>query len=163
MLEEAQAFICKSIEDVDGGAKFRQDHWTRENGDVGVTAVMAGGKVRATPNTYSQTRLCSRSDPHTPDPPPASPISVPPPAALTTPPPPPQVWEKAGCNLAVVRGEMPYDSFRLADDRAKHQGIDRASGYKPGEGPPPPGPEPARDGDERRQDVCEQRRARPAV
>jgi coproporphyrinogen III oxidase len=47
MLEEAQAFICKSIEDVDGGAKFRLDHWTRENGDVGVTAVMADGKVLA--------------------------------------------------------------------------------------------------------------------
>ena len=45
MLEEAQAFICKSVEDVDGGAKFRLDEWTRENGDVGVTAVMAGGKV----------------------------------------------------------------------------------------------------------------------
>ena len=43
-----------------------------------------------------------------------------------------QVWEKAGCNLAVVRGSMPYESFRLADDRLKHQGIDRASGYKPG-------------------------------
>jgi len=87
MLEEAQAFICKSVEDVDGGAKFRLDQWTRENGDVGVTAVMAGGKV----------------------------------------------WEKAGCNLAVVRGSMPFESFRLADDRARHQGIDRASGYKPGD------------------------------
>ncbi len=45
MLEEAQAFITKSVEDVDGEAKFRLDHWTRDNGDVGVTAVMANGRV----------------------------------------------------------------------------------------------------------------------
>jgi hypothetical protein len=36
---------------------------------------------------------------------------------------------------------MPYENFRLADDRVKHQGIDRASGYKPGAIPRTQAPE----------------------
>jgi len=45
MLREVQNFVCKSVEEVDGLAKFRRDEWTREDGGGGVSAVLAGGKV----------------------------------------------------------------------------------------------------------------------
>eukprot|EP00349_Pseudokeronopsis_sp_Brazil_P008069 CAMPEP_0202967838 /NCGR_PEP_ID=MMETSP1396-20130829/12860_1 /ASSEMBLY_ACC=CAM_ASM_000872 /TAXON_ID= /ORGANISM="Pseudokeronopsis sp., Strain Brazil" /LENGTH=370 /DNA_ID=CAMNT_0049693375 /DNA_START=67 /DNA_END=1176 /DNA_ORIENTATION=- len=42
---DAQAKICKAIEEVDGEGKFRSDAWTRENGGGGISRVLAGGKV----------------------------------------------------------------------------------------------------------------------
>jgi coproporphyrinogen III oxidase len=45
MLREVQDHVCKSVEEVDGGAKFRRDEWSREDGGGGVSAVMGGGKV----------------------------------------------------------------------------------------------------------------------
>ncbi len=101
MLEEAQAFICKSVEDVDGGATFRLDHWTRENGDVGVTAVMAGGKVPLPPSLQPSS--------HRSPPLPHVERLRPAPAKPLTPPASTQVWEKAGCNLAVVRGGITLE------------------------------------------------------
>eukprot|EP00291_Cryptomonas_curvata_P017036 CAMPEP_0172170174 /NCGR_PEP_ID=MMETSP1050-20130122/11115_1 /TAXON_ID=233186 /ORGANISM="Cryptomonas curvata, Strain CCAP979/52" /LENGTH=351 /DNA_ID=CAMNT_0012841315 /DNA_START=105 /DNA_END=1156 /DNA_ORIENTATION=- len=87
MCREAQAAICKAVEDVDGEGKFKQDAWTREDGGGGISCVMAGGKV----------------------------------------------WEKAGCNLSVVYGTMPFEALQTANDRLKFNGIDRTKGYKPGE------------------------------
>eukprot|EP00960_Hanusia_phi_P053433 762070-Hanusia_phi.AAC.2 len=45
MLREAQDYICKSVENVDGGAKFQTDAWTREGGGGGISRVLANGKV----------------------------------------------------------------------------------------------------------------------
>jgi coproporphyrinogen III oxidase len=45
MLREAQISITKAIEDIDGGAIFREDCWTRENGGGGMSRVLTGGKV----------------------------------------------------------------------------------------------------------------------
>ncbi|EKX45131.1 plastid coproporphyrinogen oxidase [Guillardia theta CCMP2712] len=45
MLREAQDYICKSVENVDGGAKFQTDAWTREGGGGGISRVLTGGKV----------------------------------------------------------------------------------------------------------------------
>ncbi len=43
-----------------------------------------------------------------------------------------QVWEKAGCNLAVVHGTMPVEALFAANDRLKK------SDYKPGDAQPSP-------------------------
>ena len=45
MLREVQDHVCRSVEEVDGGAKFRRDSWSREDGGGGVSAVLANGKV----------------------------------------------------------------------------------------------------------------------
>eukprot|EP00607_Mallomonas_marina_P007625 CAMPEP_0182421424 /NCGR_PEP_ID=MMETSP1167-20130531/6813_1 /TAXON_ID=2988 /ORGANISM="Mallomonas Sp, Strain CCMP3275" /LENGTH=368 /DNA_ID=CAMNT_0024598555 /DNA_START=69 /DNA_END=1172 /DNA_ORIENTATION=- len=45
LCRNAQAKICKEIEDIDGVGKFRSDAWVRENGGGGVSRVLAGGKV----------------------------------------------------------------------------------------------------------------------
>jgi len=87
MLREAQAYICKSIEDCDGQGKFIEDPWAREDGGGGLTRVMSGGKV----------------------------------------------WEKAGVNLAVVHGTMPFEALNAANDRLKFSNNDRAKGYAPGD------------------------------
>ena len=46
MLREVQDHVCRSVEEVDGGAKFRRDEWTREDGGGGVSAVLSNGKVQ---------------------------------------------------------------------------------------------------------------------
>jgi coproporphyrinogen III oxidase len=45
MLREAQISITKAIEDIDGGAKFREDAWERNTGGGGKSRVLANGKV----------------------------------------------------------------------------------------------------------------------
>lgn len=45
LCRQAQIKICKAIEDVDGGATFKEDAWTRESGGGGVSRVLSGGKV----------------------------------------------------------------------------------------------------------------------
>ena len=46
ILREVQDYVCLSVEEVDCGAKFRRDEWSREDGGGGVSAVLAGGNVR---------------------------------------------------------------------------------------------------------------------
>lgn len=41
----AQASICKAIEEIDGEGKFKSDAWVRENGGGGISRVLSGGKV----------------------------------------------------------------------------------------------------------------------
>ena len=83
MLRAGQLSITKAIEELDGGATFSQDAWTRENGGGGISMVLRDGAV----------------------------------------------FEKAGCSLSVVYGEMPQEALRAATER----GVDRAKGMKPGE------------------------------
>ncbi len=45
MIRSAQNSICKAIEEVDGGAKFRTDSWVRNEGGGGVSKVLSGGNV----------------------------------------------------------------------------------------------------------------------
>jgi coproporphyrinogen III oxidase len=45
MLREAQIFITQAISDIDGGATFREDCWTRGNGGGGMSRVLCGGNV----------------------------------------------------------------------------------------------------------------------
>ena len=45
MCREAQDKICKAVEEVDGGATFHEDCWTREDGGGGISRVLTGGKV----------------------------------------------------------------------------------------------------------------------
>jgi hypothetical protein len=45
LCRNAQASICKAIEDLDGEGKFRSDAWVRENGGGGISRVLSGGKV----------------------------------------------------------------------------------------------------------------------
>merc|ERR1719378_1207018 len=45
LCRQAQVKICKAIEEVDGGATFKEDAWTRESGGGGVSRVLSGGKV----------------------------------------------------------------------------------------------------------------------
>jgi len=44
-LRRAQLEICNAIEDLDGGAKFREDAWDRDGGGGGRTRVLAKGNV----------------------------------------------------------------------------------------------------------------------
>ena len=44
-LFDLQDQICRSLEDVDGKAKFVEDAWEREGGGGGKTRVIANGKV----------------------------------------------------------------------------------------------------------------------
>ena len=44
-LFDLQDQICRSLEDVDGKAKFIEDTWEREGGGGGKTRVIANGKV----------------------------------------------------------------------------------------------------------------------
>jgi len=44
-LRELQDRICAALEAADGGARFREDAWTREAGGGGRTRVLAGGAV----------------------------------------------------------------------------------------------------------------------
>jgi len=44
-IRRAQMEICKAIEELDGGAKFREDAWDREGGGGGRTRVLAKGNV----------------------------------------------------------------------------------------------------------------------
>lgn len=45
MIRKAQDNICAAIEEVDGGAKFQTDAWTRAEGGGGISRVLANGKV----------------------------------------------------------------------------------------------------------------------
>ena len=45
LCRNAQADICKAIEDLDGEGKFKADAWVRESGGGGISRVLAGGKV----------------------------------------------------------------------------------------------------------------------
>jgi coproporphyrinogen III oxidase len=45
LCRNAQADICKAIEEVDGVGKFKSDAWVRENGGGGISRVLSGGKV----------------------------------------------------------------------------------------------------------------------
>ena len=45
MLREAQISITKAIEEIDGGAKFREDAWERSTGGGGKSRVLENGKV----------------------------------------------------------------------------------------------------------------------
>jgi coproporphyrinogen III oxidase len=40
-----QATICRELEEEDGGARFAEDHWQREEGGGGLTRTLAGGAV----------------------------------------------------------------------------------------------------------------------
>jgi coproporphyrinogen III oxidase len=44
-LRALQMRICSSLEEVDGKAKFRQDHWDRPGGGGGESRVLVGGSV----------------------------------------------------------------------------------------------------------------------
>lgn len=44
-IHELQNSICKSIESIDGSAKFKEDKWTRESGGGGITRVISEGNV----------------------------------------------------------------------------------------------------------------------
>jgi len=45
MLREAQISITEAIQNIDGGAKFREDSWERPNGGGGKSRVLSNGKV----------------------------------------------------------------------------------------------------------------------
>jgi len=45
MLREAQISITEAIQDIDGGAKFKEDAWIRPNGGGGRSRVLVDGKV----------------------------------------------------------------------------------------------------------------------
>lgn len=45
MLREAQISITAAIQDIDGGAVFKEDAWVRETGGGGYSRVLAGGAV----------------------------------------------------------------------------------------------------------------------
>lgn len=45
MCREAQIEITKAISEIDGGATFQEDAWTRENGGGGMSRVLSGGNV----------------------------------------------------------------------------------------------------------------------
>ena len=45
MLREAQISITKAIQEIDGGATFREDAWERSTGGGGKSRVLANGKV----------------------------------------------------------------------------------------------------------------------
>lgn len=45
LCREAQDSICKAIEELDGGATFKEDAWVRENGGGGISRVLSGGKA----------------------------------------------------------------------------------------------------------------------
>ena len=45
LCRNAQAKICKAVEEIDGEGKFQSDAWVRENGGGGVSRVLQGGKV----------------------------------------------------------------------------------------------------------------------
>jgi len=45
LLREAQDYICKSVEEMDGKGKFKEDAYLREKGGGGRTRVMSGGNV----------------------------------------------------------------------------------------------------------------------
>ncbi len=45
LCRNAQANICKAVEEIDGEGKFQSDAWVRENGGGGVSRVLQGGKV----------------------------------------------------------------------------------------------------------------------
>jgi len=45
LCRNAQASICKAVEEADGEGKFRSDAWVRESGGGGISRVLSGGKV----------------------------------------------------------------------------------------------------------------------
>ena len=119
LCRNAQASICKAIEDLDGEGKFRSDAWVRENGGGGISRVLSGGKVfekvRTAPHRTAPTAVeharraarglafcCRRS------------------WVFTRPFPPSPL--QAGVNLSVVYGTMPQEALKAATER----GVDRA-------------------------------------
>jgi coproporphyrinogen III oxidase len=44
-LLEIQDTICKGLEQADGGARFHEDRWDRDEGGSGITRVISGGSV----------------------------------------------------------------------------------------------------------------------
>src|SRR5215470_8594515 len=40
-----QGRICASLEELDGSARFQEDHWQREGGGGGRTRILTGGSV----------------------------------------------------------------------------------------------------------------------
>lgn len=40
MIRQAQDSICAAVEEMDGGATFRTDCWTREDGGGGISRVL---------------------------------------------------------------------------------------------------------------------------
>jgi hypothetical protein len=114
MLREVQDHVCRSVEEVDGVGKFQRDVWSREDGGGGVSAVMGGGKVPS-PDTIPSLH--------------SWPTFLPVHTRV-------QVWEKAGCNLAVVHGTMPVEALFAANDRLKTTGgAPKRVDYKPGAPP----------------------------
>ncbi|XP_050280093.1 coproporphyrinogen-III oxidase 2, chloroplastic-like [Quercus robur] len=45
MIRKAQDSVCKAIEGADGGAKFKEDVWSRPSGDGGISRVLQDGAV----------------------------------------------------------------------------------------------------------------------
>ena len=45
LCRNAQASICKAVEEIDGEGKFKSDAWVRESGGGGISRVLSGGKV----------------------------------------------------------------------------------------------------------------------
>eukprot|EP00850_Spirogloea_muscicola_P007633 SM000039S14463 [mRNA] locus=s39:362027:363994:+ [translate_table: standard] len=45
MIRAAQDDVCSAVEAVEGGARFREDAWTRPGGGGGISRVLQGGKV----------------------------------------------------------------------------------------------------------------------
>ena len=44
-IHELQHAICTALEEVDGGARFQEDRWSRPEGGGGITRVISGGAV----------------------------------------------------------------------------------------------------------------------
>lgn len=45
MIRDAQDSVCKAIEAADGGAKFKEDVWSRPGGGGGISRVLQDGAV----------------------------------------------------------------------------------------------------------------------
>ncbi|KAK9996398.1 hypothetical protein SO802_021084 [Lithocarpus litseifolius] len=45
MIREAQDSVCKAIEGADGGAKFKEDVWSRPRGGGGISRVLQDGAI----------------------------------------------------------------------------------------------------------------------
>lgn len=54
MIREVQDNVCLALEEVDGGAKFKEDVWSRPGGGGGISRVLQNGAVweKAGVNVY---------------------------------------------------------------------------------------------------------------
>jgi len=110
ILRDAQRDICAAIQELDGGAKFGEDDYTRPNSANSHLAVV-DGTLQTLQNPRvdgggGRTMVLADG----------------------------KVFEKAGIAMSVIYGEMPAESLNLTPDRKKHGDHNhRKAGYKKGE------------------------------